>query len=54
MSGTGPSRGLLRAIWTNFTKSLQIARQATKEDGAKRIGQDVFGNTYFEIPADPR
>ena len=49
--GAGPkSRGLLSAIWNNFRKSLSVA---SAEEGAL-VGRDPFGNTFYEIPADPR
>ena len=49
--GAGPkSRGLLSAIWNNFRKSLSVA---SAEEGAI-VGRDPFGNTFYEIPADPR
>ena len=50
MSQAPKSRGLLRAIWTNFRKSLGVKQG---EEGAL-IGRDPFGNRFYEIPADPR
>ncbi|CAG0892979.1 unnamed protein product [Cyprideis torosa] len=51
MSGGGPpSRGLFRAIYNNFMKSIRIGLGPQKENA---VGVDDFGNKFYEIPADP-
>ena len=51
MSQAPKGRGLLQAIWNNFRKSLSVANA---EEGAAIVGRDPFGNTFYEVPADPR
>lgn len=48
MTSPTPGRGLIAAIVKNFVNSL-------KPKGGKGVykGDDYFGNTYYEIPADP-
>ncbi|CAM1300056.1 Uncharacterised protein g2600 [Pycnogonum litorale] len=41
-------RDVLKVIWQNFVRSLSKPKFT-----ANKIGEDKFGNTYFEIPADP-
>lgn len=43
-----PSRSVLKMIFTNFMNSFR-SRQIT----GNFMGEDYFGNKYYEIPADP-
>lgn len=43
-----PSRSILNMIFTNFWKSFR-PRQIT----GNYMGDDYFGNKYYEIPANP-
>ncbi|XP_030380640.1 NADH dehydrogenase [ubiquinone] 1 alpha subcomplex assembly factor 2 [Scaptodrosophila lebanonensis] len=43
-----PSRDILGIIWKNFCKSLR-----PRQFRGNYIGEDYFGNKYFEIPANP-
>ena len=48
--GVGPrGRGLLATVWNNFRKSFS----PSAEEGPM-VGRDPFGNTFYEVPADPR
>ena len=43
----GPLLRLVTNVWNSLAKGRTIDQQA------RVIGEDVFGNKYFEIPADP-
>eukprot|EP00096_Caligus_rogercresseyi_P010405 TRINITY_DN3780_c0_g1_i1.p1 TRINITY_DN3780_c0_g1~~TRINITY_DN3780_c0_g1_i1.p1 ORF type:complete len:209 (-),score=51.35 TRINITY_DN3780_c0_g1_i1:192-746(-) len=45
-------RGLFVSIFNNFKNSFKFRKSLT-ESSTKLIGEDPFGNKYFEIPADP-
>ncbi|XP_067140181.1 NADH dehydrogenase [ubiquinone] 1 alpha subcomplex assembly factor 2 [Centruroides vittatus] len=43
-------RSILKMIFTNFIRSLRPKNVLSQ---GKVAGKDQFGNTYYEIPADP-
>lgn len=43
--------GVLSRLWTNFSNSLKRGRQI--DDKSNIVGEDMFGNRYYEIPAEP-
>lgn len=46
MSG---GRSVFQFIWKNFLNSIK-----PRQFRGNLIGEDYFGNKYYEIPADPR
>jgi len=41
--------GVIAYVWNHFKSTFK--KHDTK---GKTVGQDPFGNKYFEVPADPR
>ena len=51
MSGPPKTRGMLKYVWDNFRKSLKVGQ---REKVGTVMGQDPYGNTYYELPAQPQ
>lgn len=43
--------GVISRFWTNFMNSLKRGRQI--DTASTVVGEDIFGNRYYEIAADP-
>ena len=43
--------GVIHRLVTNFWNSIVKGRQI--DSASKVVGDDIFGNRYYEIPADP-
>ncbi|XP_058128681.1 NADH dehydrogenase [ubiquinone] 1 alpha subcomplex assembly factor 2 [Anopheles ziemanni] len=48
MAGGPPTRNLLRIAFDNFLKSFR-----PRQIKGNYVGEDYFGNKYYEIPPDP-
>ncbi|ETN62419.1 hypothetical protein AND_005919 [Anopheles darlingi] len=48
MAGGPPTRNVLRIVWDNFVKSFR-----PRQMKGDFVGEDYFGNKYYQIPADP-
>ena len=51
MSGPPKTRGMLKYVWNNFIKSFKVGQRQKVGDV---MGQDPYGNTYYELPAQPQ
>ena len=49
-------RGLIQNIFKNFINSIRAGYKGSSVQGSagQIMGQDPFGNKYYEIPADPQ
>jgi len=56
MSSANKGRGLFVRIFLNFRDSFNVLKTGSAIGGSKGtlVGQDPYGNKYFEIAADPR
>ena len=56
MAGNGgpKTRGLIQIIVKNFFDSFKVIGKQAERSTGKLVGEDPFGNKYYEIPADPR
>lgn len=43
-----------RVLWREAFKLFKASFRSQKDVEGRLIGQDPFGNKYFEIPADPQ
>lgn len=48
MSNPSRGRSVLGMIWNNFRNSIR-----PRQIRGNLVGEDYFGNKYFEIPANP-
>ena len=51
MSGPPKTRGMIQYVFKNFMESLKVGKRVQV---GTVIGQDPYGNTYYEIPAQPQ
>ena len=50
MAGPPKTRGMFKYVFDNFMKSLKVGQ---RQKVGNVMGQDPYGNTYYELPAQP-
>ena len=51
MAGPPKTRGMFKYVWDNFMKSLKVGQ---RQQVGNVMGKDPYGNTYYELPAQPQ
>ena len=51
MSGPAKSRGMIQYVFKNFWNSFKVGKRQTI---GQLMGKDPYGNSYYELPAQPQ